>query len=372
MAEVKINQLPVMLSASFTDNDNFLVVDDGGARLLPRPTLQAWMMANVQGEQGVQGVQGVAGKDGYNGYNGANGKNGLSAYQVAVGNGYTGEQQQWLQSLIGATGAVGSSGTNGWSPVLKIVFRGNDTVLQISDWIGGSGTKPITGQYLSSLGLVSNIDNADNVRGVQGVQGIQGVQGVQGEKGISGKTISDISFNTDRSLSITHSDGTFATSTNTLPINGGWATYKDSQYTDVAPYILPANTQSVAPNNATYKVEYLPSYQPSFYDVANQKYLLKDTSGFYSVRIRFKTSDNTQQSFINVSMSKDTAETPYSEDRFLRGDSQIQNFNFETVMYGDSALANNGLTIRIKSYDRAISIYDFEVTIAKLVSPEVP
>ena len=368
MAEVKINQLPVMPSASFTDNDYFLVVDDGGARLLPRPTLQAWVRANVQGEQGVQGVAGKDGKDGANGANGSNGKDGLSAYQVAVENGYTGGQQQWLQSLIGATGAVGSSGTNGWSPVLKTVFRGNDAVLQITDWVGGSGTKPTTGQYLSSLGLVSNIANADNVRGVQGVQGIQGVQG---EKGISSKTISDILFNTDQRLKITYSDGTFVNSTNIPPTKSGWATYKDSQYTDTSPYILPANTQSVVPNNATDKVEFLPSDVPSFYNVANQKYLLKDSSGFYSVRIRFKTSGNTQQSFINVSMSKDTTETPYSEDRVLRGDSQIQNFNFETVMYGDSALANNGLTIRIKSYDRAINIYNFEVTVAKLISPAV-
>ena len=39
MAEVKINQLPTMASSEFTDNDYFLVVDDGSARLLSRPNL---------------------------------------------------------------------------------------------------------------------------------------------------------------------------------------------------------------------------------------------------------------------------------------------------------------------------------------------
>jgi hypothetical protein len=51
----------------------------------------------------------------------------------------------------------------------------------------------------------------------------------------------------------------------------------------------------------------------------------------------------------------------------LRGDGQIQNLQFETVMYGDSALATNGLTIRVKTFDRAISIYNIEVTVAKLI-----
>ena len=150
MAEVKINQLPTMASSEFTDNDYFLVVDDGSARLLSRPTFQAWVRENVQGEQGIQGVAGKDGKDGVNGVSGSNGKDGLSAYQVAVANGYQGTQTQWLQSLVGATGAKGSDGLNGWSPVLKTVARGNDVVLQISDWLGGSGTKPTTGQYLSS------------------------------------------------------------------------------------------------------------------------------------------------------------------------------------------------------------------------------
>lgn len=99
MAEVKINQLPTMTSSEFTDNDYFLVVDDGSARLLSRPNLQAWMRENVKGEKGEQGVAGKDGKDGVNGVSGSNGKDGLSAYQIAVANGYKGTQQEWLQSL---------------------------------------------------------------------------------------------------------------------------------------------------------------------------------------------------------------------------------------------------------------------------------
>ena len=352
-----------MASSEFTDNDYFLVVDDGSARLLSRPTLQAWMRENVQGEQGIQGVAGKDGKDGVNGVSGSNGKDGLSAYQVAVANGYQGTQTQWLQSLVGATGAKGSDGLNGWSPVLKTVARGNDVVLQISDWLGGSGTKPTTGQYLSSNGLVSNIANADNIRGLQGENG---EKGLQGEKGTDGKSISSAKFNSDLSLTLTYADNT-TTKSDIPPNQYGWATYKDSQYTDASPYTIPNNTQVVIPNNSTNKVEVLPTGVTTFYNPTNQKYLLADSDGFYSVRVRFKVTASSQQTFLNLSMSKDTTEIPYSEDRILRGDNLIQNVHFETVMYGDSALASNGLTISVKTYDRAVNIYNIEVTVAKLI-----
>lgn len=372
MAEVKINQLPTMASSEFTDNYYFLVVDDGSARLLSRPTFQAWMRDNVQGEQGIQGVAGKDGKDGSNGANGTNGKDGLSAYQVAVANGYTGTQTQWLQSLVGSTGSSGSNGEdgvdglNGWSPILKTVSRDNDVVLQIHDWVGGTGAKPTVGQYLSTDGLVNDINKADNIRGTQGEKGSQGEKGVQGEKGADGKSINSAKFNSDLSLTLTYTDNT-TTKSDIPPSQYGWATYKDSQYTDTAVFNIPINTQVVVPNNAVNKTEVLPASVATFYNPTNQKYLLSDSDGFYTVRVRFKVAPSSQQSYINLSMSKDTTETPYSEDKILRGDNLIQNLQFETVLYGDSALASNGLTIQIKTYDRAVNIYNIEVTVAKLI-----
>ena len=249
---------------------------------------------------------------------------------------------------------------------IKTVSRGSDTVLQIYDWVGGTGTKPTIGQYLSSDGLVSNISNADNIRGLQGEKGIQGEKGLQGDKGADGKTISSASFNSDSSLTLTYTDDTF-TKSNIPPNQYGWATYKDGQYTDASPYNIPINTQIVIPNDAVNKVEVLPTGVTTFYNPTNQKYLLADSDGFYSVRVRFKVASSSQQTFLNLSISKDTTEIPYSEDKILRGDSLIQNVHFETVMYGDSALASNGLTIQIKTYDRAVNIYNIEVTVAKLI-----
>ena len=52
-------------------------------------------------------------KDTLKGDPGEKGGNGLSAYQIAVKNGYTGTEIQWLQSLVGATGATGATGAQG-------------------------------------------------------------------------------------------------------------------------------------------------------------------------------------------------------------------------------------------------------------------
>ena len=366
MAEVQVDKLPLTPSADFTDSDKFLILDNGKLRLLERPTFHAWILQNVKGEQGVQGVVGRDGKDGINGVNGTNGKNGLSAYQVAVANGFVGTEQAWLESIKGATGATGSYGFNGWSPVIATASRGSDIVLHLLDWTGGTGAKPSITGYLSTTGVVSNIANATNVRGLQGIQGVKGDTGATGANGADGKTVSSIVFNPDLSITVNYSDTSTLTS-NTPPKKYGWGTYKDGQYTDVSPFTIATNSQSVLPNNATTKTEIMPTGVTTFYNTVSQKYLMTDTVGFYSIRVRFNVVGSNQSSYVNVSMSKDTTETPYSQDRVLRGDGQIQNLQFETVMYGDSALATNGLTIRVKTFDRAISIYNIEVTVAKLI-----
>lgn len=366
MSQVKINDLPLATSASFSDNDYFLILDNGEARLLSRPTFQAYMLANVQGEKGDTGAQGIAGQNGTNGVNGVNGQDGLSAYQIAVGNGFVGTESQWLSSLRGATGSSGANGTNGWSPVLAVVSRGDDSVLQITGWTGGTGTAPTTLGYISPTGIVTNINNASNIRGLQGVQGIQGIKGDTGTAGVDGKTVQSIVFNSDLSVTVTYTDASTVTS-GTPPKQCGWGVYKDGQYSDISPLTIPTNTQVVLPNNKATTTEHLPTGVTTFYNNTTQKYLFADTAGFYSVKVKFKISAGTQTDYINVSFNKGTTDLPYSEDRSVRGDSQIQNMNFSTTIHGDSALAANGLTINLKTYGRSMVCYDFEVTVSKLI-----
>ena len=367
--EVKINDIPVATSASFTDNDLFLIVDDGEARLLRRSTFQAWMLENVQGEKGDTGAQGLQGVAGADGKDGINGTNGLSAYQIAVSNGFIGTEQQWIVSLKGATGATGASGANGWTPSLRTEVRGTDElVLRIIDWTGGSGTKPAVG-YLSSTGLVTNISNATNIRGAQGLQGVQGEQGIQGVAGQDGQDAAqatDIIIQDDHSVIVTYNNSATLQS-NTPPRILGWGSYKDGQYTDLSPFTIASNTTIILPNNSgTIISNGMPINVTTFYDGTTQKCLMTDVNGFYAVRVRFKVAASNSADRVQIVFSKNTTENPYIEDRTLRGDNLIQDMSFSTVVYGDTPLSSNGMTISLKTYARAVSIYNIEFTISKL------
>ena len=366
MAELKLSDLPVMAEVDFTDNDRFVMVDDGKARAMTKLVFQSWLTTNVKGERGEQGVAGSDGKNGTNGINGANGNDGLSAYQVAVQNGFVGTQSQWIASLKGVKGDDGINGSNGWSPNFKIVARGDDSVLHLFEWIGGTGTKPTTTGYLSGTGIVANILNATNIRGLQGVQGIQGVKGETGASGDSANKISSISYNDDLAILVTNTDASTVTSS-LPPKKQGWGTYKDGQYTDISPMNIAITTEQVLPNNSTVKIESLPTYVSTFYDPVLQKYLLTDSNGYYNVRVRFKVIASATTGTINLSMSKATTDTPFSEDKTLRGDNKIQEVIFNAMIYGDTALSSNGLTIILKTFEREISIYNIEVTVAKIM-----
>ena len=364
--EVKINDIPVATSASFTDNDLFLIVDGGEARLLRRSTFQAWMLANVHGAKGDTGAQGLQGVAGANGKDGINGTNGLSAYQIAVSNGFIGTEQQWIVSLKGATGATGASGANGWTPSLITEVRGIDElVLRIVDWTGGSGTKPAVG-YLSATGLVTNITNATNIRGTQGLQGVQGIQGIQGVAGKDAAQATNIAIQNDHSVIVTYNNATTLQS-NVPPRVLGWGSYKDGQYTDVSPFNISANTTVIIPNNSgTIISNGMPSNVTTFYDSTTQKCLMTDVNGLYAVRVRFKVAASNSADRIQIVFSKNTTENPYIEDRTLRGDNLIQDMSFSTVIYGDTPLSINGMTISLKTYTRSVSIYNIEFTISKI------
>ena len=366
MAEIKITDLPLMTVEDFTSNDRFLMIDDGNARVMPKTVFDEWIAANVQGEKGEQGVEGRAGLAGANGTNGVDGSNGLSAYQLALSTGFVGTLPQWQASLKGATGTSGTNGTNGWSPILKVAARGDDSVLQITDWVDGTGIKPTTLGYIGTTGIVTNIANASNIRGVKGDTGLQGIQGLHGESGADGRELETIIFNPDTSIKVTFTDSTTLVSS-IPPTRTGWGTYKDTQYTDTSTLNIPISSEQVLPNNAVTKLENLPSSVSTFYQAVAQKYLLEDSLGFYNVRVRFKVTPSSTAGTINLSMSKATTDIPYSEDKTLRGDNKIQDMSFNTVVYGDAALSTNGLTVRVKTFDRAVSIYNIEVTVAKLI-----
>lgn len=67
----------------------------------------------IQGPKGDTGDTGPAGATGATGPQGPQGANGFSAYQVAQIEGFTGTEEEWLASLIGAQGPAGDTGPQG-------------------------------------------------------------------------------------------------------------------------------------------------------------------------------------------------------------------------------------------------------------------
>lgn len=85
-----------------------------------------------------------------------------------------------------AVGGSGVDGRDGWSSQLAIFSDGERRVLQLTDWIGGSGTKPDgVGYFLGSNGLDILISNGIDIRGGIGGQGPQGQIGNNGEVSVA-------------------------------------------------------------------------------------------------------------------------------------------------------------------------------------------
>jgi len=94
----------------------------------------------INGEDGTDGVDGSDGADGAPGADGADGTNGTD----------------------------GTDGDNGWTPSFAIATDSDRRVLQVSDWVGGEGTKPDTGDYVGAAGLVPDIADGVDIRGPAG------------------------------------------------------------------------------------------------------------------------------------------------------------------------------------------------------------
>ena len=352
VGEIQVGDLPTMTALDFTANDYIFIIDNGKlAKKISRPDFFSVVQALVKGEKGDVGATGATGKDGQQGIRGERGLKGDV--------GATGKD--------GQQGFQGEKGDKGWSPVLTSAFDGDRRVMFISNWVGGTGDPPSTGQYVGGTGLVSDIALAVDFRGVQGLQGIKGDKGDAGTNGVNAKQINTLTILADGKVEITYSDATKTTSNS--PSNKlGWASYKDTIYTVANKLNISANTTVVLPNNGGSVVESsLPASVTSLYNATNQKIQLSDNFSMFGVRLRFKVVNSGSVSeFINISLDKSTTDVPFSDDKIIRTDTNPQTIDISTQIYSDGVTLTNGLTARIKTASLAVQIYDVEFVISKL------
>ena len=143
--------------------------------------------AGPQGIQGGPGPAGPAGANGINGTIGAPGPQGVagpSAYQIAVSNGFVGNEQDWLNSLWGPQGIQGPVGPQGGA--------GPQGIQGLPGAQGPKGDKGDKGDT-GAQGIPGNTgpQGATGLQGLPGLAGSQGPMGPQGPAGMNGEDGTD-------------------------------------------------------------------------------------------------------------------------------------------------------------------------------------
>ena len=172
---IPASELPVMAEEELLANVTFVTVDGSGKmKQIPRPALFNTVATVVQkGDKGDTGPTGLTGPIGPIGPQGPKGDKGDTG----------------LTGTAGASGAQGLQGFSGWSPVISIVARSSDQVLQVINWTNPNPSainKPSFPVYVSLTGFTTNLVEAVNIKGERGSQGLQGIQGANGTNGSNG------------------------------------------------------------------------------------------------------------------------------------------------------------------------------------------
>lgn len=148
-------------------------------------------------------------------------KNGLSAYELAVEQGYKGNLNDWLKSLDGKSAFEiakenGYSGTEKeWNKAVANVSNQNKSVITNA----GFNKK---GDFILTLldGTDVNVSNVSNSKGKDGTDGKNGTNGKNGANGKDGRSITLASVNSAGQLVITYSDGSSVNLDKLVGING--------------------------------------------------------------------------------------------------------------------------------------------------------
>ncbi|WP_421877528.1 hypothetical protein [Marinoscillum sp.] len=180
---------------------------------------EAEWLVSLNGTDGTDGAQGLQGETGATGVAGADGRDGASAYVVAVSNGFTGTESEWLASLQGSDGHYGASAyevavSNGftgteaqWLASLK-GSDGTDGAHGLQGEAGATGDTGAAGadgqdgasayEIAISNGFagtesewLASLEGADGATGAQGIQGLKGDRGDKGDTGADGSDGSD-------------------------------------------------------------------------------------------------------------------------------------------------------------------------------------
>ena len=219
--EISVLDLPLKTGSDISNGDYFLFIDDGVLSKVLKTDFYESVAADAQGEKGDTGATGANGERGVSGWSpilAVASDGARRVLRVVDWTGSTGTKPatgDYLSStgftsnialateVRGATGATGTGGSagaagaNGWSPVLSVITDGARRVLQVYDWVGGTGSKPAAGSYIGASGLTAVLASAVDVRGSVGATGAAGADATASllvEVDVGGTPVPDATF----------------------------------------------------------------------------------------------------------------------------------------------------------------------------------
>lgn len=184
------------------DLDFYFKTTDGSVWQYLAGTATWYSIANITGPQGPEGAAGADGATGATGpqgnqgpagNDGVAGADGASAYQVAVSQGFLGDEAAWLASLVGPAGADGANGTNGVDGTDGISFIWKGT------WDGSYYVPNDVVEY-SGSSYICTVDNVDTPPDNASYWQLMSQKGVTGDQGPAGNTIVGWTVNVSDSL----------------------------------------------------------------------------------------------------------------------------------------------------------------------------
>lgn len=156
----------------------------------------------------------------------AEGKRGMSAYEVAVSQGFSGTESEWLASLKGGQGERGLQGVRG--PIGLTGETGEP---------GIRGIKGDTPTIIDDMWYISGINTGIRALGRDGLNGVDGKDGNDGENGQAGISIVDVTeyylaSSQNTGISRTETPGWTITMQQMTPTKRYLWSYKDITYSD--------------------------------------------------------------------------------------------------------------------------------------------
>lgn len=153
----------------------------------------------------------------------------------------------------------------------------------------------------------------------------------------------------------------------------GWATYNDSEYTDIAPEVIAEDEIVNISNNAAVSIEgQLPS-DDSLYDSVTQRVFPNEINDAYIIRVTFKAYSTSQTGRYNIGLdisplgdnSMIAVENPTT---MLRGSglSNARVVDEEFVVFSSAAFVANGGRIFIESVTGDTNIYNTRISVFKI------